>query len=190
MPPRRKPRAKKKETPPPWNEDHPARALLYQELANNNIPVGGEAMSADEVWETYKDTIEFTIPGMDFDDTFKRRLQALRDQVEAHRERAQDDRKALAACRQNYPPTDRNHRNEPHWNGSRAQNLLEEDLQDDAHLNFDDKKFFWQSRDEYQEFPYKIFRGHVHQAIRTRKYLHTLRVRGDEKYHPPPYLDD
>ena len=39
------------------------------------------------------------------------------------------------------------------------------------------KEDLWNSRQEYQLFPWKAFRKHVAQAIRTRKYLHTLRTR-------------
>ena len=48
-----------------WNEDHPARKLLSDEIAAGSIPLEEEAMGAADVYYMYYNTFEFQMRGME-----------------------------------------------------------------------------------------------------------------------------
>lgn len=66
---------------PEWNEAHPARKLLYDELAAGNIPLDLKEMGPAEVYYRYSDSLEFNMDGMEYGDTFTTRLLSLQKQV-------------------------------------------------------------------------------------------------------------
>lgn len=65
-------------SPQKWNQTHPARALIYNELKKGNIPLDIKDMGPAEVFYNYMDTLEFRMEGMEMCDTFTRRLHELR----------------------------------------------------------------------------------------------------------------
>lgn len=161
----------------PW-QYHPLRAFLVDKLVTNDIPVNYKLMGPLDVWNKYCDNDLFE--GMEYDDAFKRRLLSLRHQVKEGKSRAAEDLEAFNIAKANHPPSQSNHRDEPQWNGSEAQRLLEIDM--NAKKHFDLKpEHLWESRDDYQLFYLETFRNHLHQADQTRKYLYTLKMRQKEK---------
>ena len=67
------------------------------------------------------------------------------------------------------------------WEGSKAQWKLKKDSDNDKHLQMS-KLDLWSSRDCYHmELPLKVFRDHVYQEIRTRKYMYTLELKEKNK---------
>ena len=161
----------------PW-QYHPLRKFLLDLLVNDKIPVEWRKMGPFDVWNTYCDHNVFK--GMEYDAAFRRRLLALRKQVGEGRDRAAEDLMAFNIAKANYPPPERNHRNEPQWNGSEAQRLLEMDMNNKLHFDLKPHDL-WESRQEYQEFHLETFRDHIHSADRTRKYLETLKSRDELK---------
>jgi len=117
-----------------WSEQHPARKLLFDEISEGRIPLDAEQMGAAKVWCNYHNASQFKMRGMKFGDTFKRRLVALRNQIRRDKNRAADDKRAVAMAIRNHPPPTHNHRGEPQWNGSVAQRLLKEDIAAGKHL--------------------------------------------------------
>jgi hypothetical protein len=161
--------------------DHPLRAFLEAELLNYNIPLDANDMGPTEVWETYYDREDAAhlFDGMVFGKEFKRRLATLRTQVRASLDRAAEDQLAFDVHRRNFPyqPFDaQGHRN---WHGSRAEELLEEDLAEGLYPDMKPSELY-ATRAEYQEFTLDVFRGHIHQCIQTAKYYHTLKTRAEE----------
>ena len=69
------------------------------------------------------------------------------------------------------------------WQGSDAQRLLKEDIKAGRLEEYGKRKMdFWLSRPEYcDEFPLHVFRDKIKQHIGTKKYHHTLKVRGKSK---------
>jgi len=63
----------------PWNDDHPAKKLLYKEIKDGAIT---KEMGPAEVYCNYSDAIEFKMQGMEFGSKFTRRLRDLRKQIE------------------------------------------------------------------------------------------------------------
>ena len=162
-----------------WNEWHPARNLLFSELEAGLIPLDIKQMGPDEVWEKYSNTAEFKLRGMKFGDTFKRRLAALRTLVNRDKKRAGEDLQELLKAIQNHPPPINNHRGEPQWNGSRAQELLKEDVEAGEHTRKLPMEL-WGKRPEYKPYK-KIFKDKIYQEVKTRKYLHTLKHDAEQK---------
>ncbi|CAB9510058.1 unknown protein [Seminavis robusta] len=165
-----------------WDQDHPARILLYNEIAEGRIPLDAKEMGPAQVWCAYHDTVEFKIEGMKFNDTFATRLSGLRAIVKRDQGRAANDRNALENAMKNHPVPMLNHRGEPQWNGSSAQKLLQQDMAEGKHETMRPSEL-WETRPEYKEaFSRKDdFRWKIRQEIRTKKYLYTLEYRADEK---------
>ena len=161
----------------PWRY-HPLREFFLEKLSSNEIPADYNLMGPFDVWNKYCDNDLFE--GMKYDGTFQRRLLTLRKQFLEGQSRAQDDLNAFNIAKTNHPPPPFNHRGEPQWNGSEAQRLLEIDMSDKKHFDLKPEDL-WETRVEYKEFYLETFRNHIHQADRTRKYLHTLRLRQKEQ---------
>ena len=163
-----------------WNEHHPARQLIFEEISEGRIPLDSTQMDASEVWNRYSTTSQFKMRGMKFGETFKRRLAALRKQIGRDKDRASADKEAVARAIKNHPPAIHNHRGEPQWNGSQAQQLLKQDIDSGVHLTMKPMELRL-IRPQYQEFGIDTFRWKIHQEIRTRKYLHTLKHDAEQK---------
>jgi len=116
------------EKPLEWNEHHPARKLLCDELLKGNVPLCLDAMGPAEVYHNCSGTFEFQIKGMEHGATFARRLRDLRKQASGDEGQAAQDEIALKRAIDNHPVPLKNHRGEPQWNGSEAQRLLKEDI--------------------------------------------------------------
>jgi len=113
------------------------------------------------------------------------RLNRLRDKVLDLNKRADDDLEAFKNYKKNHKPSLFSQKGyiQWHWQGSTAQELLLDDLED--YIKNPDMKPFdllWNSRDEYKnEFPLDAFADKIKQEIRTAKYLKTLRERSKEQ---------
>lgn len=164
----------------PWNEDHPARILLFKELADGRIPLDPKSMGPAEVYYTYSGTLEFQMKGMSYGDTFRRRLRELRKQIRRDKSRASTDKKALKKALKLHPVSHLNACGKPHWNGSVAQALLEYDMSKGKHIGIEPHKFRNQ-REQYKALSVDDFRWKVQQQIRTKKYLYTLKYRAEDK---------
>ena len=165
-----------------WNEDHPARKLLYEELAAGRIPLDSKDMGPAEVFYTYSGTLEFQIEGMEYGPTFTGRLLGLRKIVKRDKKRADDDKRELRIAIENHKPPSHNHRGEPQWNGSEAQALLKQDIADGKHLTMKPSELRWlEGREAYRFFENDTFRWKIRQEVRTSKYLYTLKYKADQK---------
>lgn len=164
----------------PWNEEHPARLLLYDALVLGDIT---KDMKPKEVYNKYKNMKEFG--GMACDDEFRRRLLSLRNIVGRDKDRAVDDRKALKIALANHPVPEFNHRGEPQWNGSKAQAMLKEEI-DAGNYPLKTPEQIWKSKAEFQKFGLSTLRWKIHQYIRTQKYLQTLKDNAEAKLKPSP----
>jgi hypothetical protein len=124
------------------------------------------------VWDTHcKDHPTFA--GMEYKPHFTSRLRGVRDDFVKKRGRAEDDKKAYDNFRRICPVKSHNHRGEPRWEGSRAQELLRLDMDEGKHEVFLPKRF-QEKRIEYQDYRLQTFRDHIQQETRLRKYNHYL----------------
>lgn len=165
-----------------WNESHPARKLLLDEIRAGRIPLSAKAMGPAEVYYEYSGTTEFKMKGMDYGSKFKSRLKGLRKQVKEDRSRARADNAALKAALKNYPVSSHDHRGRPQWNGSVAQALLEFDISIGKHKNKSPLQFRSERGEIYKRaLSPKSFRWKVQQIVRTQKYLYTLKHDAEQK---------
>ena len=112
---------------------------------------------------------------------FKERLSRMRQKIHDLNTRADDDWKAYQMYVSNHEPAHFSSKGYIQWQGSTAQELLWEDIAAGKH-NFMAPKELWLSREAYrEEFPLHAFRSKLQQEIRTAKYLHTLKVREENK---------
>lgn len=173
-----------------WNEDHPARLLLYDGIVLGDIPLDRKGMEPRAVFDMYKHMAEFK--GMVYDDNFTRRLRDLKAIVRRDKTRASADLEALKIAMANHPVPEFNHRGEPQWNGSKAQAKLAE-LIDNGEYPEKKPEDIWKGHDGiFQPFGLDTFRWKIHQYIRTQKYLKTLKRHAANKLkaHPKEPDDD
>jgi hypothetical protein len=121
---------------------------------------------------------------------FSRRLSAVRNQIKEKNNRADEDQKAFELYKSNHNIHYYSRKGFIEWQGSQSQKLALKDLLEGLHdLSIKGTKKtkggyrrFYESRPEYyEEFEFKAFCDKIRQEIKTKKYLHTLRVRG--KFH-------
>jgi len=161
----------------PWKH-HPLKRFLLDKFASGEIPTDYKKAGPSDIWNRYCD--EDAFEGMKYDASFKRRLLNLRKDVAEGKTRADADLHAFNIAKKNYPPPVYNHRGEPQWHGSAAQEQLKRDMMDDLHFKYKPEDL-WELRHCYQEFNLTTFREHIHQADKTRKYLDTLKKRDADK---------
>ena len=67
-----------------------------------------------------------------------------------------------------FPQTELTPQGYPHWGYHNANKLLKEDVKSGLANNMKPMKL-WQEKAEYQEFPPRVFLGHVHQEKRSQR---------------------
>ena len=123
-------------TPPvlEWNESHPARKLLYNEIWAGIIPIEACDMSPDEVYYMYALTLEFQTTGMSYGPTFVRRLRELQKQIKREQWAGKEDKNWCLPSG---------------WNGSVAQALLQFDISQGKHKLMSPAELY-KHREEYK----------------------------------------
>lgn len=150
-----------------------------KELEEGRIPLDSKQMTPVEVWNKYCDEHD-AFEGMEYDRTFTTRLYALRNQVKKASDRRVLDQQAYDIHRKNFPRKTHDSRGRPNWFGSIAEELLRADL-DEGLYPFMKPEDIYHSRAEYMEYSLEVFRGHIHQSIKTGKFRHTLKTKDQEK---------
>lgn len=155
----------------PWADSN-ARALLVKDLLAGVVPL--EVDSAMPTQTIFTSRPEYAPYGYK---NFSSRLSGLRKIVARDKTRADKDAEAFANFKANNIIHTHNPRGYPEWDGSKAHKQLEDDIDNDLHELMDPYEL-WCLREVYDPFPLKVFRDHIYQIIKTRKYLHTLEVKG------------
>ena len=143
-----------------------ARRLLEEDLRSGAIPLDWREMSVNEVYAQRPEFADFPYA------PFGRRLQAMRKQCGNKHSRSEADAVAMASDRQFVAQLRAGGGGalRPSWDGSEAERLLRMDIDDGLNLNLT-PKVFHQSRVEYQVYSLKVFRGHIHQEVKRRKFV-------------------
>ncbi|CAB9523972.1 unknown protein [Seminavis robusta] len=156
---------------------HPARMLIRDRFENGQIPLSYSDASGFGPRAVYDSLIPLGDPAMNgvkYNEEFTRHLRDLRMQVVGCSDRARDDEDAYKNFRMNHPTQKVDGRGRPRWQGSEAEALLKQDMDDGIHKQFDKPSLFYQSRPEYQKFQLDVFRGHIDQEKRLRNYYNYL----------------
>jgi len=161
-------------------EHSDAKKLLKGDLLSGKIPLDGEGMTPQEA---YLQRPEFIASDPKYK-RFPNRLRALREQLIAKNDRADEDREALLHDRKLHPIPERNHRGELRWEGSEVQRLLRLDMDSGKHKTMKPSELY-QSREEYNDkdkgYPLEVFRQHIHQEVRKRKFDKYLTMKREKK---------
>lgn len=168
-----------------WVEKNPVRQQMRQDIVTGCIP---DSMDVATAWKLRDEYEEMDVA------TFKSRLEGMRKIVGEAKAKASADAHDLAQDRVLRPRPEFNARGEVQWVVSEAKTLLEMDFEDGK---FDEMtpKELWQSRPTVypRDCPIlKVFRGHMHQIIKTAKWRKQW-VDGKKEYAlvpPPSYGDD
>lgn len=162
-----------KKTETTW-KDSEAKRLLVQDLMSGEIPLDPNEMEPAQV---YLQRPEFANFGYE---RFRDRLRDLRAQIRASKHHASSDSAALAHDRRIYPKKTNNHRGEPRWEGSEAERLLKLDIDEGKNMSLIPIDLY-NSQNEYKKYPLKVFRKHIDQEERRRKYVAHCRARAKKK---------
>lgn len=143
-----------------------AKQFLKLSFRNKTIPTDYD--DDEQVWNDYcKDNKAFE--RMLYDAAFKRRLSSVRDDYMLKAERCRKDQEAFDIAKKNHPTPELNSRGEPQWNGSRAQALLKQDIEEGNHVGKTPRDL-QASRPEYNIYDKQAFRDHIYQEQRLVKF--------------------
>src|SRR5687767_8941934 len=134
---------------PAWKK---AKELLIQDIARGFVPPAMNPMAVKKM------IVEYQICK---DDNFNWNLQALQKSLKGQETHANSDQ-ASHIHNQNLFPEENNGRLYPQWTGSVAEELLKKDVDNAKHKSMLLRQL-WSSNIEYQAFPLKVFRKHIHQ---------------------------
>ena len=101
---------------------------------------------------------------------FTSRLRNARSKTMEMNARTAFDVAAVAHDRLIFPVQKTNVRNEPRWEGSKAQGLLRIDVAAKIRVATKPQEFY-NTRCEYMEFSLSIFRGHIYQEEKRQKFI-------------------
>jgi len=155
-----------------------AKKVLLEHLFNKKISLDEQEMPTEELWEfVYKGSPAFKHVVYS---QFKERLKDHRKQVGSQMGRTSTAAIALANFRKLNPKKKYDAKGRPLWDGHPAQVLLKEDVKNKRHKGVRPSAFRL-TRKEYQEFELDVFRNHIYQEIRLRRFYNYLRFKREEK---------
>jgi hypothetical protein len=163
-------------------KSHPLREYLRLELVAGIIPFdtkGREGMTPQAVWDKYCDVRPDLFEGMKYP-LFVGRLRSLRQQTKRDFNRRDQDQEAFDIHQKNFPRRPFDSLGRPNWFGSGAKELLEADIEAGLYPQMKPADLRM-TRPEYMMFELDAFRHHIHQTIKTEKYIHTRKVRDAEE---------
>lgn len=149
----------------PWNRSK-AKALLMEGLRVGFIPMDNTLISLREIAAMYPE-----FGGCDTDlKKFSSRLRNARIYVRNNVQRALSDKLMIEHDIELLRLTRlTSNSSRKIWHGSAAEMLLLADVDNEMHTKLR-PQMLYNSRPEYKEFSLDIFRGHIYQEIRTRKF--------------------
>jgi hypothetical protein len=96
---------------------------------------------------------------------FRDRLNDNRKNMKEKKIRSQVDFKAIQQDSQIHPTATHDQHGGPHWEGSEAQKLLQEDVKTGTDRTMTPLEL-WESKEAYKEHNKDVFRGHIYQECR------------------------
>jgi hypothetical protein len=144
---------------------HPAREILKLAFFSGEIPLDWNRQPKS-IYDKFKDCQEFK--GMPYDDTFKRRLSSLRDQVKKKKDAIDIDQRAYDIFRKNFPVRNFNDVGVRRWHGSAAEFYLKADMKAGMHEGKQPSELR-ATRAEYQLYSKETFRKHINQEKKLKK---------------------
>lgn len=160
-------------------KDSEARRLLYKDVKDREIPLeakhddGTPTMKLDEIYVTRPEYAAYDYS------KFSSRLATIRAIIKQLEKRSDEDEEAFDTYVGNHPVSLYDRKGFIQWQGSKSQELAKIDIE--AGLLGQGYRNLYQSRPEYfMEYGFREFSDKIRQQIKTKKYLHTLKVRGKQ----------
>jgi hypothetical protein len=155
----------------PQEEHHPwkgssARLVLQQLLESGQIPASG--MTPKSIWETFC-VVRPEFEGFHYK-KFSARLRSMRAQVGSESRRSIVENAAFLHDQELFPVSTVTNRGKPRWEGSTAQRHLKCDVSEKKHERMTPQDLR-KTREDYLEFELEVFRKHIHQEVRLRKFI-------------------
>jgi hypothetical protein len=179
--------SKKRKSTNPLNIDwfhSEAKKVILADLADGHLSLDENVVSAERAFLVYKACRPEAFADVGFNQ-FKLRLKDHRTQVKRLHEASQWEESAFQHDRLLVEPQGtHNHRGEPIFDRSPAQELLRQDVKDQQHENMSPMDL-QHSRPEYLIFALNIFRHRIYQEVRLQKYWNHLEDERTKKRNPP-----
>jgi hypothetical protein len=146
-----------KNEPSPW-KDSQAKKLLRQDILDGKVV---DSMTPMQIFQMRPEYAPYGLK------KFRSNWYSLRDSIKDNQAKASSDSDALAHDLRIRPPVAYTSKGYPRWDGSDAQRLLKQDVNTGL-TNSIKPRVLRETRMEYQAFPLKVFREHIHQEHRSR----------------------
>ena len=161
-----------------WSKSE-AKKRLLNDLESGFLPLEDDIITAEVAWEHYQHMIEF-LPVVF--SQFEKRLKDHRAQVKKRKSHIDDQLAALQHDRQLHPANEIDSRGRRVFYLSPAKPLLEEDVQNERHLELGTEDLYW-SREEYWDdnWTLKEFKRRLYQEIGRQKFLYYLECKRAKK---------
>lgn len=177
---------KEKEAPPPavpkpkaWQHSK-ARKMLRLDIEDGSITLLAYDAVTNKTGTKAEDAYKLRTEYQEYQfEKFEKYLETMRGIIRDHHGRASRDASAVAGFRQVYPKPPTNHRGEPRWEGSKAEEFLKNDMNEGKHTQMKPKQLR-ATRPEYQAYNPKTFSSHIDQEIRARKFQVYLKDKNDK----------
>jgi hypothetical protein len=168
-----------KEPKKKWRNSR-ARRLLYDDVKNGVVQFGGNnnkpVMALEDIYSMHPEYVEYD------ECKFGDRLNGIITIVKKMENRAEEDYEAFLQYMENYPVSYANWKGYIQWQGSESRRLALIDLEANQEIALGYRQLYERRPEYYNEFPFDVFRDKCRQEIQTKKYIHTLKVKG--KQHP------
>ena len=167
------------EPKPKWRKSK-ARKLLYVDIIEGRVPRQARDENGrltGKLKDIYNSRPEFKQYHYS---KFSSRLSSLRSTIASKDSRKELDQEAFDNYVANHPISYFSHKGYIQWQGSDAQELALEHINENRHNEGKWKDLFKEHPELYQNIELAVFKDKIRQEIRTAKYLHTLEVRGKD----------
>lgn len=141
-----------------------AKKLLEQYLRDGTIPLSGREMGSQEVYRFHPSFAEYPY------ESFPKRLAKLRSEARTKTRSANSEIDALNQDRAHFPVQAESANGILRWEGSDAEALLKLDVANQLHEKMTPRELY-HSREVYQLYKLKKFRGHIHQEVKRGKFI-------------------
>jgi hypothetical protein len=155
-----------------WSSSE-AKKLLEDDLLAGKIPLDNSKMPTRVVYGLHPQFLEFPF------NNFSQNLRNLRERIKGEKGRAEFDSAALA-CDLEHHRKPVVAMGPPSWHKSHAQQLLRQDMDNKLHTANKPEQFY-ATRPEYGVFSLEVFRKHIDQEVRRRKFLKTMKAKNAKK---------
>jgi DNA-binding MarR family transcriptional regulator len=145
-----------------------AKQLVAQDIIDGEIPMEGH-IDVDKIFHRLYEGHKF-FNNFPFDETrYKSLIESLRKAIKRLKHWADYDSNKVLEDLAKHPPTAQNIRAELRWDGSDAQKLLKQDMDNGLISATTKPKEFRETRPEYQLIAVRVFQKHINQAKQNSK---------------------